>query len=265
MSASSADRWRRFAAHVPEYLIEAFCLGVFMVSAGVVTTLMEYPGSRLHTALTNSDVRRVLNGIAMGLTAAALIYSPWGRRSGAHMNPAITLGFLRLGKITPLDALAYIAMQFIGGTLGVLLVRWAAGAPFASPPVNWVVTLPGPAGQLIAFFAEATISALMMWMVLNVSGSARFSRYTGLCAGALVALYISVEGPLSGMSMNPARSFASAAPAEQWQSLWIYLTAPLLGMLGAAELHLRLVRARPCAKLMHASGQRCIHCGYLPA
>ena len=104
-----------------------------------------------------------------------------------------------------------------------------------------------------------------MWMVLNVSGSVRFARYTGVGAGALVALYIIVEGPVSGMSMNPARSFASAAPAGMWHALWIYFVAPLAGMLAAAELQLRLARRRPCAKLVHTPGQRCIHCGHQPA
>lgn len=265
MAAPPASAWHRLADHLPEYLIEAFCLGVFMVAAGLVTTLMEYPGSRLHAALANADARRALIGLAMGLTAVALIYSPWGKRSGAHMNPAVTLGFLRLGKIARLDALAYIVMQFTGGLLGVLLVRRVAGAAFTAPPVNWVATVPGSYGLPLAFTAEVAISALMMWMVLNVSGSVRFARYTGVGAGALVALYIIVEGPVSGMSMNPARSFASAAPAGMWHALWIYFVAPLAGMLAAAELQLRLARRRPCAKLVHTPGQRCIHCGHQPA
>jgi aquaporin Z len=249
---------------VPEYLIEAFCLGAFMLAAGLVTTALEYPGSRLHAAVTNADLRRVLIGLAMGLTAVALIYSPWGTRSGAHMNPAITLSYLRLGKIARLDAMGYIVMQFIGGVAGVLLVQQLVGNSFTARPVSWIVTAPGPHGAAAAFAAELIISALMMWMVLNVSASARYARYTGLFAGALVALYISIEGPLSGMSMNPARSFASAAPPGMWHGLWIYFSAPALGMLGATELQLRLARPCACAKLEHSLDQRCIHCGYQP-
>jgi aquaporin Z len=264
VSAQPASRWRRLRDHLPEYLIEAFCLGVFMVAAGLVTTLLEYQGSRLHAALADGDARRVLAGLAMGLTAIALIYSPWGARSGAHMNPAVTLSFLRLGKIAGLDAVVYIGMQFAGGLLGVLLVRQLAGASFTAPPVNWVVTVPGRHGAAAAFAAEALISALLMWTVLSVSSSPRHARYTGVCAGALVALFISIEGPLSGMSMNPARSFASAAPASMWHALWIYFTAPFLGMLAAAEVFLRRARPRPCAKLRHSPRQRCIHCGYVP-
>ena len=70
-------------------------------------------------------MRRGLIGVAMGLTAIALIYSPWGKRSGAHMNPSVTLTFWRLGKIKSIDALFYIVFQFLGGWVGVALVRGA--------------------------------------------------------------------------------------------------------------------------------------------
>jgi aquaporin Z len=264
MAPQPAGRWELLRDHLPEYLIEAFCLGAFMLAAGLVTTLMEYPGSPLRGALASGAARRVLTGLAMGLTAVVLIYSPWGARSGAHMNPAVTLSFLRLGRIARLDAIAYIVMQFAGGLVGVLLTRQLAGAAFTAPPVNWVATVPGPPGAAVAFAAEALISALLMWTVLSVSSSPRYARYTGLCAGALVALFISVEGPLSGMSINPARSFASAAPAGMWHALWVYFIAPPLGMLAAVELFRARERARPCAKLHHAARQRCIHCGYVP-
>src|SRR5579863_10242230 len=104
---------RALAKHWPEYVIEALALGTLMISACLVTSALEYPGSPVHSLLTNPDLRRAIIGIAMGLTAIALIYSPWGKRSGAHMNPAVTLSFLRLGKIAPTDAAFYIFAQFI--------------------------------------------------------------------------------------------------------------------------------------------------------
>jgi aquaporin Z len=250
--------------HLPEYLIEAFALGMFMVSAGLVTTALEFPGSWLRQLLPNSDLRRILTGVAMGLTLITIVYSPWGGRSGAHMNPAVTLAFWRLGKIRGIDAVAYVVAQFTGGLLGVLLVAGLVGRPFTTPPVNWVATLPGNAGPYWAFVAEALIAAGMMTMVLVTAASSRFARYTGVFAGALVAIYIAIEGPLSGMSMNPARTLASAAPAMIWPHMWIYFTAPLLGMFVAAEAVTRTMSYRACAKLRHATDQRCIHCGYEP-
>jgi aquaporin Z len=252
--------------HWPEYLIEGWGLGMFMISAGVVATLLEYPGSPLHHAIDDATLRRIVGGIAMGVTAMALIYSPWGQRSGAHMNPAVTLTFLRLGKIHRRDALAFMLAQFAGGTVGVLLVAQLVGAAFTSPPVRYVATLPGPSGAAIAFAAEVLISAVLIFAVLLVSNTPRIARYTGIVAGCLVATYLSLEAPFSGMSMNPARSFASAVPGFIWQDFWIYLTAPVLGMLAGAQLFLlvRGAQGAACAKLMHPTDQRCIHCGYEP-
>lgn len=252
--------------HWPEYLIEGWALGMFMVSAGVFTTLFEYPGSPLRQAFENADARRGMIGIAMGLTAIALIYSPWGQRSGAHMNPAVTLTFLRLKKIARWDAMMYVTAQFAGGTLGVLLVTIACRSAFTEPPVSYVVTVPGAQGALPAFAAEFAISALLMAMVLHVSNSQRYAQYTGLGAGLLVAIYIALEAPLSGMSMNPARTFASAWPADVWIGFWIYFTAPVLGMQCAAAWYMRPYcrREAGCAKLLHSKTQRCIHCGYIP-
>src|SRR5262249_29381314 len=160
--------------------------------------------------------RRILTGIAMGLTGIAIVHSPWGKRSGAHFNPAVTLAFLRLGKIAPWDAAFYIGAQFLGGVAGVLAATAALGALVRDMSVNYAATLPGPAGATVAFGAEAAISFGLFATVLTVSNRKGLNRYTGLFAGTLVALYISLEAPLSGMSMNPARSFGSALPAGMW-------------------------------------------------
>jgi aquaporin Z len=197
----------------------------------------------------------------MGLTAIAIIYSPLGKRSGAHINPAVTLTFFRLGKIEPWDAFFYVLAQFAGGTGGVLIASLILGPAIADPAVNYVTTAPGAAGHGAAFVAELIISFILMSVVLVSSNARRLERLTGLFAGALVATYISVEAPISGMSMNPARTFSSALPAQMWTALWIYFTAPPLGMLLAAEAYTRLKKGRTavaCAKLHHRNNQRCI-------
>jgi aquaporin Z len=252
--------------HWPEYLIEAWALGVFMISAGAFTVLFEYPASPLHASVPGALARRFLIGAAMGLTAILLIYSPWGRRSGAHMNPAVTLSFLRLGKIAPRDALFYIIAQFIGGALGVLCVAAVLGPAFTAPPVSYIATVPGMVGTATAFAAEFLIAGLLMWVVLNVSSSPRLAPYTGMFAGALVCLYIGFEAPLSGMSINPARSLASALSGHVWTDFWIYLTAPVIGMQAGAAAFLATRRGAPvpCAKMCHSPTERCIHCGYEP-
>ena len=250
-------------AHWPEYLMEAALLGTFMVSACVFGALYEFPGSPVRQAIASGVMRRLLGGLAMGLTAAAIFYSPWGKRSGAHINPAVTLTFLRLGKIKPWDALFYMLSQFVGATLAVYLAAAALGMAVSHPAVRYVVTVPGPEGIRAAFLAEFLIATGMMSAVLYFSNYHGLANYTGLFASFLVAAYITFEAPFSGMSINPARTFGSALPAGVWDGFWIYLTAPPLGMLLASELYLwRAGRiAVKCCKLHHNNTKRCIFCG----
>lgn len=252
--------------HWSEYCMEAAGLGLFMISAAVVTSAFEYPQSPLHDLVSDPTVRRILIGLAMGLTAIGLIYSPWGKRSGAHLNPAVTLTFFRLGKIKMADALWYVTAQFVGGTIGLCLAARILGLAIEHPSVNYVVTVPGTEGTGIAFAAETMISFGLMLVVLIVSNRPSLNRWTGVFAGALVATYIAVEAPLSGMSMNPARTFASALPAQLWTDYWLYLIAPLSGMLLAAECYVRTngIHRVLCAKLHHHNNTRCIfHCHYM--
>ena len=249
--------------HWREYLMEVTGLGLFMVSAATMTSLLEHPASPVRELLPDPTMRRAAMGVAMGLTAAALIYSPWGRRSGAHNNPAVTLAFLRLGKISRRDALGYVAAQFVGGAAGIALGAWLLAPWIAHPAVNYVVTVPGPSGQAIAFAAEAAISFLMMFVVLMVSSYARLAPFAGLVAALLVATFITIEAPLSGMSMNPARTLGPDLVGDVFHGLWIYFVAPPLGMLAAAEVVSRLQHRLSvrCAKLYHDSGDCIFGCG----
>ncbi|KAA0221797.1 aquaporin family protein [candidate division KSB1 bacterium] len=252
--------------HWPEYLMEAAGLGLFMVSACGFGALLEHPASPVRQAIDSAFVRRAVMGLAMGLTAIALVYSPWGKQSGAHLNPSFTLTFYRLGKLKGYDAFFYIIAQFAGGLAGVLLMSQVLGVRLAHPNVNYVVTVPGTAGIALAFVAESLITFILMSVVLLVSNHARYASRTGLCAGALIAAYITFEAPFSGMSMNPARTLGSALPAQVWTAWWIYFTAPLLGMLAAAQVYLITKGSPPraCAKLHHQNVKRCIFCGKPP-
>jgi aquaporin Z len=249
-----------FQRHWPEYLMEGAELGLFMLSACLFVALLEYPASLVHQLLPNPTLRRILIGLAMGVTAILIIYSSIGQRSGAHFNPSVTLTFWRLGKVETWDAVFYAVFQFLGGTIGILISTLLLGTVIADSTVNYAVTVPGPDGVVVAFAAEALIAFLQLSMVLRVSNTKNLARYTGVFAGVLVATYISIEAPYSGMSMNPARTFASAFPAQLWTAWWIYFTAPPLGMLLAAEVYLRQHSAHKvfCAKLHHHNDKRCI-------
>ena len=256
---------RALAHHWPEYLMEALGLSLYMLLACLVTVAVQHPASPVRGVVGSSLLRRAMIGMAMGLTAMGLIYSPWGQRSGAHLNPSVTLAFWRLGKVAAWDAVFYILAQFAGGLAGVLVAASVLRQWLADPAVNYAVTRPGLLGAGVAFVAELLISLGFMTAVLLMSNVARLAPLTGLAAGALLATYITVETPLSGMSMNPARSLASAVPAAFWMALWVYFTAPVLGMLLAAEgyLHVKGAGAVACAKLDHRDGYRCIfRCAY---
>jgi aquaporin Z len=260
-----SNRWSQqmteaLKTHWPEYLMEASELCLFMISACAFTVLLYHPSSPVTQGIQSEVIRRMLMGTAMGSTAVAIIFSPLGKRSGAHFNPSVTLTFFRLGKIKAWDAVFYILFQFAGGIVGVVIASQLLGMLVSHKSVNYAATLPGPRGPVTAFVAELTITFILMTVILTVSNTGQLARWAGLFAGALVAVYISIESPLSGMSMNPARTFGSAFGAHQFTALWIYFTAPPLGMLLAAEVYKRIKgsRAVACAKLHHYNVNRCI-------
>src|SRR5438552_4778466 len=258
MASGGLIMLRALREHWPKYLCEATELRLFMISAGLFTMLLWHPSSPVLNLIPDPFVRRMLTGMAMGGTAIALVFSPLGKRSGAHFNPGVTLTFWRLGKVKNWDAFFYVIAQFIGGIAGVFVVALVARAMLSHPAVKYVATLPGPDGMAIAFIAEVIIAFILVTVVLNVSIMPHLARFTGVFAGCLVATYITFEGPFSGMSMNPARTFSSAFVGHLWTGLWIYFTAPVLAMQLAAFIYLRSKGVVYCAKYHHYNRQRCI-------
>ncbi len=221
------------------YLIEAWALGMFMVSACAFVILFEHPYFGMPEIIPSSFIRRVFIGLAMGITAVLLIYSKWGKQSGAHMNPAVTLANYQLDRMVLQDAVWYIIAQCAGAAFFVFLFKSFAFSFIADPSVNYIITEPGHNAVWVAFTAELLLSFTLFIIVLLVSNS-RLAKFTGYIAGALVFLFIAFEAPLSGMSINPARSFGSALPAQHWDSFWLYIIAPVTGMQLAALLYRKM-------------------------
>lgn len=248
--------------HFPEYLIEASLLACFMVSACVTVAAVQHPASWVARGVRSGIARRALIGLAMGLTAFLLITSPLGKRSGAHMNPATTLAFFALGKIQPLDALMYVASQFAGAIAGVAAARVVLNRAVSHGSIRCVMTSPPDHSRRalrVAWLAEFVITFGLFLTVLVLSNRADTAAYTPLVVGGLVALFITFEAPLSGMSMNPARTLGSAVHARDFRSLWVYFTAPPLAMLAAAFIYTGAPGAHQayCAKLDHRGDQPC--------
>jgi aquaporin Z len=242
--------------------MEALGLGLFMISAAAFATLLFHRDSPVSAALDAPLLRRALIGLAMGLTAVANIYSPWGRRSGAHLNPATTLTFWSLGRIAGRDVVGYIAAQFVGALFGIGAAALMLGDRLVEPPISAAATAPGPAGPAVAFLAEFAMTFVLISVVLRVSAVPRLVPFTGVIVGLAVAAFITFEDPLSGMSLNPARTLASALAGDKWTALWVYFTAPPLGMLVAAWLFARRHPAGGCAKLNPDHTVRCIFCSF---
>ena len=241
-----ANAGEALRAHWRLYCYEAAELAAFMISASLVAVLMFEVFAGL-----NPWLQRLGMGSAMGATAVAIILSPWGQASGAHFNPAISLTFYRLGKIGLYDLVWYVGFQFLGGAAGVGLSLLVAGrARMADPRVDYVVTVPGLGGWPAAFAAEFGMAALLVAVVLYTSNAPRLAKTTPYLMGLLIASYVLLLAPVSGFSINPARTVGSAVWADVWTAIWIYFVAPVAGMLGAAEVFVRVTRAH-----VPASGQ----------
>lgn len=230
--------------HWRHYLREAAGLGGFIIGAGLLTVLLEHPDLFVMEGWLGNHpaLRRVPLGLCMGAYITMVVHF-FGQQSGAHINPAVTATFLRIGKINSWNAVFYIAAQFIGATLAALLMTVVLGPLYEHPSIHYTTTEPGRgAGALEkAFIAEFIISFILMFLVLIVTNS-KLEKYAAALTGVLIAIYLIVETPYSGMSLNPARSFGSAFAAGRWKDLWIYFTAPVIAMLLAAEIFLLLKR-----------------------
>ena len=206
-----------------------------MISACFFGAMLYSDHSPFRSIIAELETRNFVMGLAMGSTALFIFYSPWTSSSGSHINPAVSLTFLRLNKMCRYDTLFYILFQLAGGIIAVFLMQQLMGKLLIDAPVNSVVTVPVDNKIIPALTIEIIIAFLTMTTVLFTSDSRMLKRYTRPIVACLVCLWVMTAGTVSGFGMNPARSFASALPAGIWTSFWIYLTAPFAGMLMAAE------------------------------
>src|SRR6266542_1610051 len=178
------------------YFQEALGLAIFMISACFFSALFWGNNDSFHYTFQNEELRNIVNGVLMGLTALFIFYSPFTAPSGSQINPSVTITFLRLNKMCPFDALFYILFQFVGGTLAVYIMAALIGDALITPPV--------------------IIAVIMMTMVLFTSEHTTLKKYTRIFSGCFVCIYVIIGGPISGFGMNPARSLASAFPAHTY-------------------------------------------------
>jgi aquaporin Z len=251
--ARSASLTEAVTSHWKEYAMEGTELGVLMLSTCVWGTLTYSDESPFKFLDLSAVSKSVLMGTAVAVTTFLIIRSPFGRRSGAHLNPSVTLTFLWLGRIHRWDAAWYIVAHFIGATAGVLAARQILGLRLSDPSVQYMVTVPGKNGNAITFLGEFLLSGVLMAAVLYSSNHRRLVRVTPTLVSILTILFFVLSPSKSGFSVNPARTLSSALFAGAWQGVWIYFAAPCLGMLSAAALYIKTVGLNRvyCAKVFH--------------
>ena len=239
--------------------MEATELCALMLAICLFATFLYSSASPMAEAALPHLARPFLMGAGVALTTYLIIRSPFGRRTGAHFNPAITLAYFFLGRVHRWDALFYVAFQFAGSLLGVFFAHQLLGDSLATVPVCYAITTPGTYGSAAALIAEFVLSALLLGIVLFSTNHKTLVKFSPVFVSLITIFYYGLCSSLSGFSVNPARSFASAFFAQVWLGIWIYFAAPGLGMLAAAFVYARFQgRDRIyCAKVFHDTESNC--------
>ncbi len=195
--------------------------------------------------------RIAIIAVVAGLAVAAVALSALGRRSGAHLNPALTVGLWLQRTVSPADLAGYCAAQLAGGVLGVALARiWGPTVPRAA--VDWALLEPAPwVGQLPAAGLECAATAVQLAVVFALLTSRRYHRWTPPAAAAMLTVGIVVLGTVSGGAFNPVRGLAPDILAGTYPAVWIYFAGPLLGAALAAAAFAASRRRPVTGKLRH--------------
>ena len=247
-------------SHLPEYFAEFLGTAIMMIVGIGAVTVMWSDGSVMRELIPNEPLRRLCTGLLFAGGGTAVVLSPLGQRSGGHLNPAVTLAFWVKGQVTGPDAIAYCVAQMLGAVMGVVIVALVGGA--AAQSVQLGLTTPGAEYSTgIALGAEFVITFMLMFTILYCVNEPRHAARTPYFAGLLVALLVFVEAPVSGTSLNPARSFAPALLTSVFDGFWLYCVGPVAGAVLAVFVHGWTFGARAragCAKLFHTERYRCI-------
>ena len=263
MAVAAPPREPWLGWHPQAYLAELAGTALILAVGLSAATLAFGVDAPLRHHVTSAALRRLITGSTFATAGALVIYSRLGRRSGGHFNPAVTLAFHRIGKVTTRDAVAYAVAQMLGAVLGAFAVWLAWGAWARSAHVG--ATVPGTHGRPVAFVAEVVMGFALLTRILRFVAHPRIARWTPVAAGMLAATLVVLVAPISGTSINPARSFGPALWGHELAVVWIYLLAPPLGALLATVLFRALGRRTlPCAKLFHTDEYAChfVDCQY---
>lgn len=244
-------------AQLKAYGMEFLGLFGFVLIAGLVSIFLEHPDMPvMQTSLKHEPLlRRIPLGIVLGLYIL-IISKAFGKKSGAMVNPAVTWAMYRQGNINLTDVVWYTVAQFAGAVAAAELLKLTLYKWFSHPNIHFGITKPiPPHASQNAWMAEFFIAFVTMAVILFFSSLKKLEKKLPVAMGILIALFLIFELPYSGMSMNPARSFAGALAANKWEHLWIYFAAPIPAMLLAGELFLIWKKAKTKTEIIQAQSQ----------
>ena len=259
--ASARDGWEAHSAgkiHLAEWAAEGVGTAILLLVVVSVVSVVFGPASPVAGFLPARSPRLLLAGLLIAGSASLVAVSPLGRLSGGHINPAVTFAFWLTGHVHPHDLAGYVGAQLLGALAGVAMGALLWGDRAAA--TSYGLTRPGPGiGDLTAGAIELAMTALLMSVIFTLTSRPRLMRYTPLFTWILVAVLVWRLAPLTGTSLNPARSLSPAVFAREFGSLWIYLVGPLLGAaLAALMVKLELLRLPLTAKLFHDPSYRSV-------
>jgi aquaporin Z len=222
------------------------------------------PHSAIARHVPSHSARLLITGLLFAGSGSLVAISPLGRRSGAHLNPAVTIAFWLRGNVHPHDVLGYCVSQFAGAVVGAVAVGLLWGHTAAV--VLYGTTLPGDGlDGLQAAGVETLMTAALVLAILLMTSSSLTARWTPLMAWLLIAALVWQGAPYTGTSLNPARSFGPALRAHHLHLYWVYVAGPLAGAVLGAWLHRLLPGDRPVTgKLFHDPAYKSTFGGTVP-
>jgi len=228
-----------------------------LLLGGLPAVFLDFgPESPMAELLPSPSARLLLTGLPFAGTGSLIAISPLGRRSGAHLNPAVTLAFWVRGQVHAHDLAGYVIAQLLGALAGTALLRYLWGS--TAQALHLGATAPHRGlTALDAALIEAAMTAGYLLMILLMTSSARTARWTPLGNLIMVAVLVWQVAPFTGTSLNPARSFGPAVLAPLLHPLWAYVVGPLTGALLAAGSIVLCTDLEPVtAKLFHDPAYR---------
>ncbi|MDH5283843.1 MAG: aquaporin [Gemmatimonadota bacterium] len=236
------------------FFSELIGTGVLLLAGLSVVILCFGAGSPVTRLVPNATLRMVMTGFLFGSIGAAITLSPVGRISGAHINPAVTLGFLLAGKLRPRIAFGYVVAQLGGAALGSApLLLWGE----MGRSVNFGASLPGPGYSTVAVLLGevATTFGLVAGLCIFLA-TRELRRLTPFLMPILYGIMVPLESRISGTSTNPARTLGPAIISGNFDGWWIYWVGPLIGTVLAILACSFLLVKIEVAKLYHFTEDR---------